>query len=81
MSRPGAHGPAAGGLGVLAEHLTASQRLAHAIVAGWARGAPPDARAALAAHPELEANRSVVLDLAYEEYCRRREAGSSPDPV
>jgi serine/threonine protein kinase len=80
MSRPEAHGPGAVGPGVLAEDLTASRRLANAIVARWARGAPPDTRAALAAHPELEANRSVVLDLAYEEYCRRREAGDSPDP-
>lgn len=79
MSRPEGHSPAVGGLGALAEHLTASRRLADAVVAGWARGVPPDARAALAAHPELAANRSVVLDLAYEEYCRRREAGSAPD--
>ena len=80
MSRPEAHGLAGVGPAALAEDLTASRRLANAIVASWARGTPPDARAALAAHPELGANRSVVLDLAYEEYCRRREDGDSPDP-
>jgi serine/threonine protein kinase/Tfp pilus assembly protein PilF len=46
----------------------------------WLNGAAPDARAALSQNPELEASRSLVLDLAYEEYCRRQEAGDAPDP-
>ncbi len=46
----------------------------------WVRGAAPDAAAALAEHPELLADKSVVLDLAYEEFCLRAEAGAAPDP-
>jgi serine/threonine protein kinase/Tfp pilus assembly protein PilF len=44
----------------------------------WAQGAG-DARDFLSGHPELTADKSMVLDLAYEEYCLRREAGESPD--
>lgn len=44
-----------------------------------AAGAVVDARALLAAHPEWAGAKSVVLDLAYEEYCQRREAGESVD--
>jgi eukaryotic-like serine/threonine-protein kinase len=43
-------------------------------------GAVPDAVALLARHPELLANKSAVLDLAYEEYCGRAKAGSVPEP-
>jgi serine/threonine protein kinase len=43
-------------------------------------GGPVDARALLCRHPELWANKSAVLDLAYEEYCQRQEGGAPPDP-
>jgi tetratricopeptide (TPR) repeat protein len=46
----------------------------------WARGEPADARAVLAQYPELGAEKSAVLDLAYEEYCLHLEAGQGPDP-
>jgi serine/threonine protein kinase len=46
----------------------------------WARGEPADARAVLARYPELGAEKSAVLDLAYEEYCRHLEVGQRPDP-
>jgi serine/threonine protein kinase len=39
-----------------------------------------DAVALLARHPEWAANKSMVLDLAYEEYCQRVEAGRAIDP-
>jgi serine/threonine protein kinase len=48
---------------------------AAAIKEDWGRGAVPDAAAVLARHPELLADKSIVLDLAYEEYCLRAEAG------
>jgi serine/threonine protein kinase len=51
-----------------------------AIKASWGTDAMPDAAAALALHPELLADKSAVLDLAYEEYCQRAEAGQSPEP-
>jgi hypothetical protein len=46
----------------------------------WSQGAAPDTRAALSAEPDLRGNKSVVLDLAYEEYCLRLEAGEKLDP-
>jgi hypothetical protein len=51
-----------------------------AIKEDWERGAVPDAAAALARHPELLDNKSAILDLAYEEYCLRAEAGAAPEP-
>ncbi len=43
------------------------------------QGQPLDARAFLAEHPEYSTQKSIVLDLAYEEYCQRLEAGESID--
>ena len=45
----------------------------------WAQGRPFDAKAFLAGHPEYGTRKSIVLDLAYEEYCQRIEAGESID--
>ncbi len=76
MSRPEVQAPAS----VAWEASSLGRGLVSEIIAGWAQGAPVDARSALAAHPELAANKSVVLDLAYEEYCRRKEdTGAAPD--
>lgn len=58
----------------------AGRGLASEIKGLWKRGEAPDARAALWQHPELGQDKSVVLDLAYEEYCQRLEAGAPPDP-
>lgn len=44
------------------------------IIESWREGQRPDARGVLQAHPELS-DRSVILDLALEEYCLRRDAG------
>ncbi|MHC4399123.1 MAG: protein kinase domain-containing protein [Planctomycetota bacterium] len=43
------------------------------------QGRPLDAQAYLSDRPELAEHKSVVLDLAYEEYCQRVEAGESID--
>jgi tetratricopeptide (TPR) repeat protein len=45
----------------------------------WSHGAPPDALAVLEQDPELLADKAAVIDLAYEEFCRRTEAGDVPD--
>lgn len=46
------------------------------VIHSWRVGADdPDAREILRKHPILLEHRSLVLDLAYEEYCLRREAG------
>jgi eukaryotic-like serine/threonine-protein kinase len=54
-----------------------ARQLRQDIVASWYGGQSPDALAALAAHPELQSDRSVVLDLVYEEFCLRTEAGEA----
>src|SRR5262245_54488957 len=56
-----------------------ARRRAENIKFAWARGAAPDTRAALAGDPDLVADKSIVLDLGYEEYCLRRQAGENPD--
>jgi serine/threonine protein kinase/Tfp pilus assembly protein PilF len=42
--------------------------------------AAADVRALLDQNPELRGDRSMVLDLIYDEYCRLAEAGAAPDP-
>jgi eukaryotic-like serine/threonine-protein kinase len=55
-------------------------RLADDLKQEWRRGVPPDLAAAVRDHPGLLAHRTLVIDLAYEEYCLREEAGCAPDP-
>jgi eukaryotic-like serine/threonine-protein kinase len=45
----------------------------------WRAGEDPDAVAALAIHDQLATVKSVVIELAYEEYCLREKAGRCPD--
>src|SRR5262249_52007790 len=63
-----------------ASAVSSLRRQAAAIKHAWARGSEPDACAALRQHPDLLGDKSLVLDLAYEEYCLRHEAGRPPDP-
>src|SRR5262249_54999920 len=63
-----------------ARDAAAASAEAEVIKAGGAAGAPPDARAALESHPNFGRHKSVALDLAYEEFCLRREAGEAVDP-
>jgi serine/threonine protein kinase len=58
----------------------ASKDLVSEFVALWQQGVEVDAREFLSRYPEWEVDKSVVLDLAYEEYCCRKEAGANPDP-
>ncbi len=55
--------------------LLLADRLAVEIKRQWDQGQPADLVTVLAEHPELLRYRSIVLDLAYEEYCWRRRAG------
>jgi serine/threonine protein kinase len=66
--------------------MNGPHQLAEALPAGDAtdrpgpdRGAAPDA-ARVAPRPGLPADKSAVLDLAYEEFCQQTEAGQAPDP-
>lgn len=49
------------------------------IVDRWRGGDPPDASAVLAEYPQLREHHSLAVDLAYEEFCLRQEAGESLD--
>ncbi len=57
------------------------EQLAADVQAKWVAGDTPDALVALAAHPELAAWKPLVLELAFEEYSLRAEAGAPPDAV
>jgi serine/threonine protein kinase len=57
--------------------VTASR--ASEVIAAWHAGEPADAAAYLAEHPDLLQDKSFVLDLAYEEFCLRTEAGEEID--
>ncbi|HSG71572.1 MAG TPA: protein kinase, partial [Planctomycetaceae bacterium] len=58
-----------------AQSLVFDKRLASDLIAQWPKDKPFDASVILADHPELRQHKSVVLDLAYEEYCRRTSRG------
>jgi serine/threonine protein kinase/Tfp pilus assembly protein PilF len=63
------------------EQLQPLRLLAVGIKREWTAGSrEPDAQAALRLHPELASVKTIVLDLAYEEYCRRRQRGETVDP-
>jgi serine/threonine protein kinase len=49
-------------------------------VSRWREGHSPDAAQVLSLHPELRSHKSLVLDLAYEEYCLRRKSGEPVPP-
>lgn len=59
--------------------MTPMKELARSIRSRWREGQPPDALDALQAHPDLGQDNSAVIELAYEEYCLRREAGEVID--
>jgi serine/threonine protein kinase len=49
------------------------------LIADWSPGEVFDAHQVLDENPEFKDDHSVVLDLAYEEYCRRTESGEDID--
>src|SRR4051812_10432570 len=52
---------------------------AEEIKRAWRVGQHPDAAVALRENPDLAGDRAVALDLAYEEFCAREEAGEVLD--
>jgi serine/threonine protein kinase/Tfp pilus assembly protein PilF len=58
----------------------AIRRLVAQIKDEWRKGETPDAEAALAAHPQLRRWKSIVLDLAYEEFHLRADGGQELGP-
>src|SRR5262249_10382324 len=66
----------------LTESVLAPEALADLVDSlkqAWREGSPPDTAQALRDPPELLGSRSFVVDLAYEEYCLRTEAGCPPE--
>jgi len=49
------------------------------VVRRWQAGEAPNALAAINSHPEVASVKSLVIDLAYEEFCLRSEAGETLD--
>jgi serine/threonine protein kinase/Tfp pilus assembly protein PilF len=49
------------------------------IIEHWRSSQPGDSRQVLAEHSELAGDRSLALDLIYEEFCLRRESGEVVD--
>src|SRR5262249_25615868 len=50
------------------------------LIAGCPAGVPLDAHAVLAEHPELINHKSALLELAYEDFCRRDDLGIPVEP-
>jgi len=57
-----------------------AKALVSEILAQYESAAAFDAQAVLEQHPGLKQYPSVVVDLAYEEFCRRIDAGEDADP-
>lgn len=54
--------------------------LALELIKLWKEGEPVDALTLLSRHPELKADKTVLLDLAFEEFRLRSRAGQPVDP-
>jgi len=54
-------------------------RLASVVKERWRRGARPNMTSVLASHPGLKNHRTIVFELAYEEYCMRLQKGEALD--
>src|SRR5688572_24485401 len=64
-------------MSAVAEAANCLQSLVRERIDAWRSGGAPDAAEFLAEHPELEQNKSLVLDLVLEEYCLRTAAGDT----
>jgi serine/threonine protein kinase len=63
----------------VAAALSASTFVAE-LIAACPPGEPLDAHAVLAEHPELIHHKSALLELAYEDFCRRDDLGMPVEP-
>lgn len=63
-----------------AETSTNYRRLASSIKLRWEVEGRPDALAAMQEHPELSGCKAIALELAYEEFWQRIQAGEEVDP-
>jgi len=66
----------------LSDHASSTSKAAHfaeKIVQQWRNGARPDAQAVFYEHPSLLQHKSIVINIAYEEYCLRERGGEALD--
>ena len=61
-----------------ASYSNVRQRVSE-VISLWRRGQRPDARSFIEQHPEVKSAQSLVIDLAYEEFCLRQETGEQLD--
>ncbi|MEX0714919.1 MAG: protein kinase [Pirellulales bacterium] len=64
---------------VAADQRALTAELIKRIEEGWARGEQVTAEELLRRHPELDHCRDLIVDLAFEEYSLRAEAGAAVD--
>lgn len=58
-----------------------ARRLCADVIKEWPDDSAFDTSSVLKTHPELRSHKSVVVDLAFEEYTRRRELGEDLTPT
>lgn len=64
---------------MLTAPIASPTAVADALKSAWRSGTPADVVGALRDYPELLRHRTLVVDLAYEEYCQREESGRTPN--
>jgi serine/threonine protein kinase len=61
--------------------IPSGRAIVEELLASHPRGAPFDGPSFVAEHPELKKHRSAMLQLAYEDFCRRDELGMAESPT
>ena len=59
---------------------SAPESMVREVIERWRGGARPDAASFLFANPDVRERKSLAMDLIYEEYCLRNEAGETLVP-
>lgn len=59
---------------------SAPESMVREVIERWRGGARPDAAGFLSANPEVRERKSLAMDLIYEEYCLRNDAGETLVP-
>ena len=59
---------------------SAPESMVREVIERWRGGARPDAAKFLSANPDVRERKSLAMDLIYEEYCLRNEAGETLVP-
>ncbi len=68
-------------LSEMSAELVSARALVSELIAGCPPGVLLDAEASLREHPELAHHKSALMELAYEDYCRRDDLGHPVEPT